>query len=220
MNLKQLDQLIAEIRRVSFADDKTSLSNALSLDQEEGLINDGTSQYKVIVFGDLNDFKHLNDIYGHEAGDAAINKVGETIHDIFIEDLQGKAFRQSGDEFVILLKEELVERFLLVAPTFGDIVFSYNENELRAAMSFGYVFNDGKTSFRDLLTRAEAACQYAKAKGDGTSVEWIKDMETHPHIRITGRCQKCAAKINCNMPKENAPAKLKFCPCCGDLLSE
>lgn len=215
----QLEQLVAEIRRVSFADDKTSLGNALALAQEEQLINEGTSEFNVIVFSDLNDFKHLNDLYGHDAGDVAINKVGETIRKIVIEDLQAKAFRQSGDEFVILLRQDLVERFLLRASTLGNIAFSYNERELMTAMSFGYVHSDGRTSFKDLLARAEAACQSAKAKGDGACIEWVEEMERNPLIRIGGRCLSCAAKISCNVPKQNAPEALKFCPCCGGTVS-
>src|SRR4051812_45866431 len=132
----QLETLVAEIRRVSITDDKTSLGNALALGQEERLINEGASPFKVIVFGDLNDFKHLNDDHGHEAGNVAIREVGETIRRIIIEGLQAKAFRQSGDEFVILLKQDLVEEFLSVTSSFGNIVFSYKDKELKTAMSF------------------------------------------------------------------------------------
>ena len=74
MNLGQLEQLIAEIRRVSFADNKTSLGNALALDKEAE-----ETELDVIVFGDLNDFKHLNDIYGHDAGDVAIKETREVV---------------------------------------------------------------------------------------------------------------------------------------------
>lgn len=214
----QLESLVAEIRRVSFYDDKTPLGNALALAQEERRINEGVSEFDVIIFGDLNDFKHLNDEYGHEAGDLAIKRVGETIHEIVAEGTLAKAFRQSGDEFVILLKQDLVERFLSVASSFGHIFFSHKGQELRTAMSLGYAYSDGKTSFRDLLGRAEVACQHAKAQGDGICIEWTEDMKLNPLVRKSGRCQKCSAKISCNVPAQNAPATLNFCPCCGEPL--
>lgn len=218
--IERLETLVAEIKRVSFTDDKTSLGSALALRQEARLISEGVSEFNVVVFGDLNDFKHLNDEHGHEAGDVAINKVGETIKKIVIDQLQAKAFRQSGDEFVILLKQDLVERFLLAASSFGNIVFSYNEKVLKTAMSLGYARSDEKTSFVDLLERAEVACQHAKAHGDGSCVEWTEDIRLNPLVRRGGRCQKCSARIICNMPEQNAPVKLKFCPCCGESLSE
>jgi diguanylate cyclase (GGDEF)-like protein len=215
MNLGQLEQLIAEIRQVSFTDDKTSLGNALALEEEERAINEGQGEFEIIVFGDLNDFKHLNDIHTHDAGDVAIREAGEAIRKLVVKDLSAKAFRQSGDEFVILLKQDAAERFISTAAALGSIKFVYNEIELATAMSFGYVYSDGKTSFRDLLTRAETACQYAKTKGDGKCVEWIEDMKRNPLIRIGGRCLNCNAKISCNVPKQNAPATLSYCPCCG-----
>ena len=215
--LEQLEQLIAEIRRVSLADDKTSLGNALALDREGLLINAGESEFDVIVFGDLNDFKHLNDDHGHDAGDVAITEAGEAIRKL-IEDLEAKAFRQSGDEFVILIKQDVVRRFVSAAAALVSIKFSYNEVELATSMSLGYVHIDGKTSFRDLLAKAETACQHAKAQGDGACIEWVEDMERNPLIRIGGRCLNCAAKISCNVLKQNAPPALGCCPCCGILL--
>lgn len=214
----QLENLVAEIRRVSFTDDKTTLGSALALGQEARLISEGASDFNVVVFGDLNDFKHLNDEHGHEAGDVAINKVGETIYKIVVEGLQAKAFRQSGDEFIILLKQDLVGRFLSVASSLGNITFSYNEKELRTAMSLGYALSDGKTGFNDLLGRAEVACQHAKAQGDGACVEWTEDINLNPLVRRSGSCQKCGARISCNVPEQNAPVELKFCPCCGESL--
>jgi diguanylate cyclase (GGDEF)-like protein len=215
MNLGQLEQLIAEIRRLSFADDKTSLGNALALDREGQLLNDGKSEFDVIMFGDLNDFKHLNDLHGHDAGDIAIRAAGEAIRKLAIEELEAQAFRQSGDEFVILLKQGAMARFISAAASLGSIKFSHYEDELATAMSLGYVHTDGKISFRDLLTRAETACQYAKAQGDGACIEWVEDMERNPLLRIAGRCLDCAARISCNVLKQNAPSTLTCCPCCG-----
>ncbi|MCA1629033.1 MAG: GGDEF domain-containing protein [Acidobacteria bacterium] len=214
----QLEKLVAEIRRVSSIDDKTSLGNALSLSQEERLINQGASEFDVVVFGDLNDFKHLNDKYGHDAGNVAINKVGDIIHKIVVEDLQSKAFRHGGDEFVILLRQDAVERFLALTSAFGDIFFSHKEEELRTAMSLGYALSDGKSSFGELLGRAEVACQHAKALGDGVCTQWTEDIKLNPFVRISGRCQKCGARISCNVPQQNAPTELICCPCCGESL--
>ncbi len=67
-SIGQLEKIVAEIRRISFADDKTSLGNAQALLLEERLINAGASEFNVIVFGDLNQLKSLNYQYGHEAG--------------------------------------------------------------------------------------------------------------------------------------------------------
>jgi diguanylate cyclase len=211
----RLENLFAEIRQVAVTDDKTSLGNALALEREERLINDGKSRFDVIVFGDLNNFKRINDDHTHDAGDLAIKVVGETIRKTLIEDLEATAYRQSGDEFVILLKQEFLERFLAITPSFGNINFSHKDKELITAMSFGYVRSDGKTSFRDLLERADVACQHAKLQGDGTCVEWTENLKQNPLKSIYESCQQCGAKITCKVHQQNAPAKLIGCPCCG-----
>lgn len=216
--IERLETLVAEIKRVSFTDDKTSLGSALALRQEGRLISEGASEFNVVVFGDLDDFKHLNEEHGYEAGDVAIHNVGETIHKIVVDDLKAKGFRKSGDEFVILLKQDLLESFLSAASSFGNISFSHKEEELRTAMSIGYAVSDGKTSFDDLLKRAEDACKHAKAQSDGACVEWTEGIEINPLVRRSGSCQKCGARISCNLPERNAPPELKFCPCCGEPL--
>jgi diguanylate cyclase (GGDEF)-like protein len=213
--IERLEEVVAEVRQTSLTDDKTTLGSALALRREERLIDEGVSEFDVIVFGDLNDFKSLNDEHGYEAGDLAIRTVGETIYRIAFEELQAKAFRQSGDEFVILLKQAYLKRFLLNTPAFDGINFSHNEKELKTAMSFGYVLSDGKTSFRELLGRAEAACKQAKTLADGACVLWTEDVRLNPFVRKSERCQNCGARTSCNVPKQNAPVELICCPCCG-----
>ena len=215
--IESLEKLVAEVRSASLTDERTRLGSGLALRQEERLINEGASEFDVIVFGDLNDFKHLNDSYGHDAGNVAITEVGRVISKS-IEVLQGKAFRQSGDEFVILLKLALVDQFLARAPSYANIPFSHNEQNLSTAMSFGYAISDGKTSFADLLQRAEAACQLAKASEIHTVVEWTETIKLNPMVRISGSCRKCSARISCNVPRRIAPAQLTVCPCCGETL--
>lgn len=51
---------------------------------------------------DLDDFKSINDTYGHDAGDKLLAVVGDRI-DEMAELYEGVAARLSGDEFVVLL---------------------------------------------------------------------------------------------------------------------
>ena len=218
--IDQLGELATEIKREAFTDDKTSLNSALALHQEGRLNNAGGSESYVVVFGDLNDFKHINDDYSHEAGDVALRAVGEIIRKIVVEDLAGKAFRRSGDEFVILLKPESLESFLSDAASFSNIPFSHNNSELITGMSLGYAIGDGKASFDQLMQRADAACQIAKRPGTDSCVIWTEDIDINPLVRIGGWCQRCMAKISCTLPKHNAPTTPTSCPCCGESLQD
>ena len=222
MNLDEaiegLEKLVAEVRSASLTDDKSRLGSALALRQEARLINEGVSKFDVIIFGDLNDFKHLNDLHGHDAGDVAITEVGEVIRKLFVDKLEGKAFRQSGDELVILLNQSKLANLLSVAASFCRIRFSYNRKPLETTISLGYVLNDKKVSFEELLGRAEIACQLAKAKSEDGCTEWTDSIKHNPLVRISGICRKCGARISCNVPKQHSPSTLKSCPCCSELL--
>lgn len=56
----------------------------------------------IVVYMDVNNFKTINDIYGHREGDIALTAVSENIRRIFrSEDL---LFRTGGDEFIALMK--------------------------------------------------------------------------------------------------------------------
>ena len=211
--IEGLEKLVAEVRRASLTDEKTRLRSALSLRQEARLINEGKSEFDVVIFADLNDFKHLNDIHGHDAGDVAINKVGDVIHKAFVEGMHGKAFRQSGDEFVILLRQPIIADLETHATTLSNISFDYNRKSLTTSLSIGYVASDRKTGFEDLLGQAELACQ--RAKVTGKSEQWTSEMRISPIIRMTESCKSCGARITCNVPKQSAPSRLGRCPCCG-----
>jgi len=120
-----LSEAIEQLNKVAFTDDKTPLENALALNKEMILIDAGRSKFDVIVFGDLNEFKLFNTNYTHEAGDVAIKKVGEKIQEDIVTQIKARAFRQSGDEFIILLKQSQIKKLLSKTLSFASITFSY-----------------------------------------------------------------------------------------------
>ncbi len=56
----------------------------------------------IVVYMDVNNFKTINDIYGHREGDIALTAVSENIRKIFRN--QDLLFRSGGDEFIALMK--------------------------------------------------------------------------------------------------------------------
>ena len=73
-----------------------------SLGNEHGEKSNHSIQYCVAVI-DLNDFKSINDDFGHEAGDRVLKRLGATLKRL-IRNKQDKVFRTGGDEFCILLE--------------------------------------------------------------------------------------------------------------------
>ena len=85
-------------------DPLTDLNNRLGLSEEFEKKTKTLATMKdrmVLVYADLDDFKHINDTYGHKDGDQVLCTIASRIkNDIHHQDI---AVRMGGDEFVILL---------------------------------------------------------------------------------------------------------------------
>ena len=68
-------------------------------DQMEEDIHAGKAEFTIIVF-DINDLKHINDVYGHEHGDRIIRAAADLICRVFGKET---IYRIGGDEFVSVL---------------------------------------------------------------------------------------------------------------------
>jgi diguanylate cyclase (GGDEF)-like protein len=211
--IKSLQGAVADVVRVAVSDDKTPLGNAIALRQFKSLVGTGGNNPDVVIFGDLNRFKSLNDQFGHAVGDAAISYVGDLLHQIATQ-FEAKAFRLSGDEFVVLMSSSAVEAFEKQVSSFGLCQFTLDERKYRTAMSFGIALGQGEVDFDELLSRAETACHLAKSKGDGRSVRWSEDIERAAMDRLREHCQSCGCTIDCTVPRQKKSRKLVVCPLC------
>lgn len=213
-SLNTLEEAVKKVIEAANSDDKTPLYNALALRKDAESFGKSDKNFDVVIFGDLNRFKGLNDQFGHKAGDIAIEFVGEMIQTLIVEGCSAKAFRQSGDEFVILLNSKDLESFKSSINSFEVCEINYEDKSITTAMSFGYALSKGEVDFDTLQMRAENACQYAKSQGDGVCVEWTEEIEQESLIHLRNRCGNCGAKTVCNVPRKNNPQKLKCCPFC------
>jgi diguanylate cyclase (GGDEF)-like protein len=92
-----------------------------------------------LVIGDLDNFKHINDRYGHPVGDRVLASVGELLRDGLRQ--SDIAARCGGDEFVLLLPETEEDGARLIAERLRSKVretnFSESVDPLRVTISFG-----------------------------------------------------------------------------------
>lgn len=98
-----LEQKNRQLSADAHEDELTSLLNRRGfLPLVKSLMSDGETGHFCIAFGDLDDFKRVNDSYGHEAGDEVLKHATKMIR----QELPGcDICRWGGEEFVILLKD-------------------------------------------------------------------------------------------------------------------
>jgi len=222
-SVSALREAVRSVVQAALSDDKTPLGSDLALQQTISSLSSTSddSSFDIIIVGDLNRFKPLNDTHGHIAGDFAIRRVGEMIREFFVGACQALAFRPHGDEFVILLKREFIENFKAKVSNFAECRFEFEGEQLETAVSFGSAIRDDEADFETLFKKADAACQKAKRMGDGVLVEWSEQIETDKPTefrRIV--CGNCGTETACYVPAHQVTenGKPSFCPWCGKQL--
>jgi diguanylate cyclase (GGDEF)-like protein len=124
-----------------------------------------------IIFVDLDDFKVINDQYGHSAGDEVISIIGRRITaSIRAQDL---ACRWGGDEFVLVLQaitskdlvSQLVNRLLTVISQPLQLQFQEPLQLMLSASAGIAILDDVNLNSMDLIERADKAMYLAKKAG-------------------------------------------------------
>ncbi|MFK4638053.1 GGDEF domain-containing response regulator [Paenarthrobacter histidinolovorans] len=84
-------------------DPLTKVHNRLKLSEDLGELHDGSHGY-CLAMVDVDNFKSYNDIYGHQAGDAALVAIADTLaSQVRATDA---VYRFGGEEFLLLLREQ------------------------------------------------------------------------------------------------------------------
>jgi diguanylate cyclase (GGDEF)-like protein len=121
-----------------------------------------------ILMIDLDHFKHLNDRFGHAAGDRVLRAVAETISAaVRLEDTPA---RYGGEEFVVVLRRATSEQAAAVAERIRADIESIAPAELslteRVTVSIGVAVADAESSdVRALIETADDALYRAKKQG-------------------------------------------------------
>ncbi|MCU1452178.1 MAG: hypothetical protein JWN46_324 [Acidimicrobiales bacterium] len=152
-------------------DPLTGLYNRRSLEAAVARLHLTDTPYAV-AFADLDQFKRLNDVHGHEAGDRALRAFAHTVaNSLRPEDL---ACRWGGEEFVIVFPgcddrraADAMERVRtrLLSDAIDGLTVS-------VTASVGVAEGGGSLSFAEAVGRADAALRVAKAGGRDQVVAW------------------------------------------------
>lgn len=117
----------------------------------------------VILFFDVDQFKHINDTYGHAFGDVVLKNVGNAIKEHYAG--YGKCFRFGGDEFCVILTKN-TEQVKKINQGFKDTMISLRKKENRMPfISIGYTFYDPENqNIRDCVAEADQMMYLDKEK--------------------------------------------------------
>ena len=163
-----------ELERDSLFDKLTGLYNRKAFDHKisEALAN--MSRYKIpysLLFCDIDNFKSINDKYGHNVGDAALTKIAALLKD----KLRKNDFisRYGGEEFVVILPHSVLQDAKIAGEgvrSFIDAaVFSYKNANITLTLSIGICEFREDDDCNTVIERADRALYLAKKSGKNTT---------------------------------------------------
>ncbi|HXF65345.1 MAG TPA: EAL domain-containing protein [Burkholderiales bacterium] len=134
-----------------------------------------------LLFFDLDDFKYINDTFGHRAGDAMLIRLaGEVAGQV----RRNETFaRLGGDEFAILVPDISDEMLRVLAEritrSIAAVRFQFEGQSLRLTSSLGIaVYPDHADNAEDLIARADAAMYQAKEAGKNAWRFYRSELDT------------------------------------------
>lgn len=169
--MSSLRQDLSAVREEMKRDTLTNAYNRGAFDQAVTQclnLNFMTGQPVTLVLIDLDDFKSVNDNYGHAAGDDALRAVGETLERAFIRKSDFVA-RFGGDEFAVLLADTSAVQAAPLLDRFVDSLrkMTVDRPDWQGPITCSAGFTEITTGddVKSLLERADRGLYAAKAAG-------------------------------------------------------
>jgi len=161
---------LAEEQRKSMQDALTKLNNRAAFDEyfSTSMVRFHHKPFDLaLVVIDIDDFKCINDNYGHTAGDKTLQVIANTLQNkvsdgVFVA-------RYGGEEFVLIYaskKEAALTRELnLINNSIARLPFKFKNNRVSITLSMGFTHITENDNIHTAFDRADQAMYKAKAQG-------------------------------------------------------
>lgn len=176
----ELEEVNRKLEQLSTTDGLTGLRNRRFFDQilqREMARAIRTRESICVLMIDVDHFKKVNDVHGHQAGDEILRRVAQTIRQTVHRSTDLLA-RYGGEEFILVLPGTSIHGAVHVAECIRSAVRRLNFNNisagLRVAVSIGVhgAVPDSDASHENWIRCADEALYYAKANGRNQVVRY------------------------------------------------
>jgi diguanylate cyclase (GGDEF)-like protein len=159
-----------QLEKESNIDPLTKLYNKRALIKDmENILDFGKDKdldLALIIF-DLDDFKKINDTYGHIAGDKTLIYIGKVLKGALRKET--KTYRFGGEEFVVMLNRVDIQEAKRTADrmlkTISESKLIYKNNTIQITMSGGITSHKAGDTIDSIIERADKALYEAKSAG-------------------------------------------------------
>ncbi len=156
------DLLIKQLEFISNHDVLTGIPNRRYLLHKVKTLN----EYVVAIF-DVDDFKKINDTYGHEIGDRILCRMVKRVLSVLLKDTYFA--RWGGEEFLIVFPnksipvvQDIMERVVNIV---SENIFAFDKHSVAVSITAGVADSNEAESFEDAINKADARLYYGKQHG-------------------------------------------------------
>lgn len=192
LDIENLEIEITRLKRLVYYDELAGILNRRGFNEEAGrlfkyiyskhglVVNRQSDRLQFsVIFIDIDNFKKVNDIYGHNEGDKVLKHTARIMKSILREnDIYA---RWGGEEFVVALPQANKETAVRVAEKLCN-AFADSEIELggrveKVTMSVGIVMHSDETTLHQMIQKADQAMYKAKKNGKNQVVTFTHGEE-------------------------------------------
>ncbi|WP_457570396.1 GGDEF domain-containing protein [Desulfurobacterium sp.] len=155
---------LTEVNKELYTDPLTGVYNRRFM---EDFGEDIVHRFNYLLFVDIDNFKEINDTYGHDAGDEVLRKLGKLFKKLLRK--RDIIIRFGGDEFLIAIDAPTEEIAMKVAKRIHKSIketdFKYEDKKIKITASIGVARIDKNKSFEENLKIVDMAMYRAKNSG-------------------------------------------------------
>ena len=192
LDIEKLETEIKRLKRLVYYDELTGILNRRGFYEDAGrMFNYVYSKHGItynrqsdklpfsVIFIDIDNFKKVNDKYGHEEGDKVLKHVAKVMKFV----LRGNDIyaRWGGEEFVIALPQASKETAVRIAEklcnAFADSEVELGGQKEKVTMSVGIVMHSNEKNLDQMIKKADHAMYKAKKNGKNQVVTFTHGEE-------------------------------------------
>ena len=163
----ELQNLLVRLEAAAMTDYLTGLFNRRYIYQRLKEIVAENKRYSwqaAIIMADIDNFKRINDLYGHDCGDAVLQELSVVMKAIVRE--EDSVSRWGGEEFLLLLPHTDLDKGLLVAEKIRKAVathvFVHKQEEYTVTVTLGVATLDYQLGIDGSIDHADKALYHGK----------------------------------------------------------
>ena len=173
---------VERLRFLAEHDSLTGLLNRRGVESAIAAQAETVSRW-VLIYIDLDRFKLINDLFGHQAGDEVLRLVAKRIAGMLDE--RCALGRIGGDEFVCVMRDvsidEALEHWTRVMVAINDVPYQVGNRAFMVKASVGLTECEHGMRVQDALAHTDRACREAKRKSSNSIVAYRRGAEAFEH---------------------------------------